>query len=178
MRIVSMVLSVSLLAGCGAPGPIDAVEPAAGVVAVETVSRDGVEQRAIDAVTAYFDTSAKVAADGGGEPDRIATVVTANWLPEELAGFDTLRALGVSQVGAPVVTRIEVSAIRGIATVSEVVIHACTSLDDVTIRSADGAMTPAPTNFSLVTVYVVPEGGVLKIDGIEPWTDASWCVES
>jgi hypothetical protein len=175
MRICAIVLLLAL-AGCAPAEKTPA--PAPTVTATEAVERDGVEQLAVDAVGDYFAASAEIAGDGGEDPDRIAEVVTSNWLPQELAGFAALRALGSSQAGVPEVTKIEVSAIRGIAAVTEVVLHACTSLDGVAIRTADGDETDVPLGTSLVTIYVVPEDGILKVDGVEPWTDVSWCAES
>ena len=175
MRISAIVILLAL-AGC-APAE-QTLAPAPTVTATEAVERDGVEQLAIDAVGDYFAVSAEIAGDGGEDPDRIAEVVTSNWLPQEITGFAALRALGSSQAGVPAVTKIEVSAIRGIAAVTEVVLHACTSLDGVTIRTADGDETNVPLGTSLVTIYVVPEDGILKVDGVEPWTDVSWCAES
>jgi hypothetical protein len=175
MRICALGLLLAL-AGCASTDQTPA--PAPTVTADEAIERDGVEQLAIDAVGDYFAVSAEIAGDGGDDPDRIAEVVTSNWLPQEITGFAALRALGSSQAGVPEVTKIEVSAIRGIAAVTEVVLHACTSLDGVTIRTADGDETDVPLGTSLVTIYVVPEDGILKVDGVEPWTEVSWCAES
>ncbi len=176
MRIVLAGLLVVTLVGCTPSEPI----PIQTVVAVsrEAIPRDGVEELAIGAVRDYFDTSAIIAADGGTEPERIAAVVTANWLPEEVAGFEALRALGASQLGTPLVTKIEVAAIRGIAAVTEVVLHVCTSMDGVAILTSDDVESDVPLGVSLVTVYVVPESGVLKVDAVEPWTEVSWCGEA
>ena len=175
MRICAIVL-LGALAGCAPADKTPA--PAPIVTAAEAVEREGVEQLALDAVGDYFAVSAEIAGDGGEDPDRIAEVVTSNWLTQEITGFAALRALGSRQAGVPEVTKIEVSAIRGIAAVTEVVLHACTSLDGVTIRTADGDETDVPLGTSLVTIHVVPEDGALKVDGVEPWTDVSWCAES
>ena len=167
---------VLVLAGCVAatPVPADTTTP----IETEAIPRDGIEDLAVSATEDYFAVSAAIAADGGEQPERIATVVTPNWLPEELTGFETLRALGSHQVGTPEVTRIEVSAIRGIAAVTEVVVHACTALGEVTIVNDDGDESAAPPGISLVTVYLMPDGGVLKVDAVEPKADVSWCAES
>jgi len=175
MRLFVIVLLLALV-GCASAERAPAPDPVAS--ADEAIERDGVEQLAIDAVGDYFAVSAEIAGDGGEAPERIAQVVTSNWLTQELTGFTALRALGSSQAGVPEVTKIEVSAIRGIAVVTEVVLHACTSLDGVTIRTADGDETDVPIGTSLVTIYVVPEDGVLKVDGVEPRTELSWCAES
>ena len=176
MRIVPACLLIVMLVGCtpSEPVPIQTVK----AVSREAIPREGVEELAIEAVRDYFDTSAIIAADGGTEPERIATVVTANWLPEEVAGFEALRALGASQLGTPTVTKVEVTAIRGIAAVTEVVLHVCTSMDGVAIVTSDDVERGVPLGVSLVTVYVVPELGVLKVDAVEPWTEVTWCGEA
>jgi hypothetical protein len=175
MRFSVLAVSALLLAGCSSPSisiaPVTAPP-------IETIPADGVDELALEAVRDYLDASATIAADGGANPERIGAVVTESWLPQELAGFETLRAMGSAQVGSPTVTKMEVAAVRGIAVVSEVVVHACTALDGVAIRSEDGTDVPVTAGTTLVTVYVVPVDGVLKVDGVEPWADASWCDEA
>ena len=168
------ILCVALvLGGCA---PVAGPTPVVTTTPAESLPADGIEELALAAVNRYFAVSTEVAADGGANPDRIAEAVTDSWLPEELSGFDALRALGASQVGSPTVTKMEVAAVRGIAAVTEVVVYACTTTDGVTIRT-DDTETDAPAGLSLVTVYVVPENGELQVDGVEPWTDVSWCAE-
>ena len=175
MRIFEAGLLL-FLAGCSSANPVSV--NSATPVASEAIPRDGVEELAIAAVHDYFAVSSQIASDGGAHPERIAAVVTPDWLPEELTGFHTLRALGSRQVGSPEVTRIEVAALRGIAAVSEVVVHACTALDGVTMTNVDGDESELPTGVSLVTVYLTPDDGVLKVDAVEPQMDVSWCVGS
>lgn len=175
MRLLALALALSVLTGCATAS----VAPAASPPALsETIERNGVEERAIAAVKDYVSVSSAIAADGGVDPERIATVVTDRWLPEELAGFETLRAMGSSQVGIPAVTRIEVAAVRGIAVVTEVILRACTDFGEVSVDSAEGEEHDVPTTVALVTVYVKPVDGVLKVDRVEPHTDASWCAAS
>lgn len=174
MRFTLSVATVLVLAGCVTPSiPTTAVS----TPPTETISADGVDELALGAVRDYLDASAVIAADGGVNAERIGAVVTESWLPHELAGFEALRAMGSEQVGAPIVTKMEVAAVRGIAAVSEVVVHACTALDGVAIRTDDGTDVPVTAGTTLVTVYVVPVDGVLKVDGVEPWADATWCDE-
>ena len=175
MRLFVIGACVALLGGCSGPS-VPAV-PAPISSAVETVPREGVEELALTAVSDYVALSSVIAGDGGANSERIADVVTVGWLPNELAGFETLRAMGTTQVGAPIITKIEATAIRGIAAVSEVVVHACTALDGVSVVSDEFTEDPVPNGVALITVYVVPEDGVLKVDGVEPWEDVSWCAE-
>ncbi|MFM6967397.1 MAG: hypothetical protein ACKOWN_00445 [Microbacteriaceae bacterium] len=174
MRIVTLGVALVLLSGCAATPPVEPTPPIS--TSVETIPRDGVEELAITAVTNYFRTSAVVAADGGADPDRIAHVVTARWLPNEIAGFATLGELGTRQVGAPTITKIEATSIRGIAAVSEVVVHVCTALDGVAVVSDDFGEDLTPDGTTLVSVFVVPEDGVMKVDGVQPWADSTWCL--
>ena len=173
MRTLPLAVIVMLLGGCAA-APAQPL-PSTVAATVETVARDGAEDLAIAAVTGYFETSASVAADGGVQPERIARVVTERWLPNEMAGFETLRAMGTRQIGAPAIVKIEATAIRGIAVVSEVVVHVCTALDGVSVVSDQFTEDATPDGVTLVSVFVVPENGVMKVDGVQPWTDASWC---
>lgn len=175
MRFSLLVASALVLSGCSAEQATEVIVPAP---VVDTMSVDGIDELAFDAFRRYLAVSAAIAADGGTHPERIADVVTAAWLPEELSGFQTLTAMGAAQVGSPVVTKIEVAAVRGIAAVSEVIVHACTAFDGVAIRSGDGTDVPVTAGTTLVTVYVVPVDGVLRVDGVEPWADASWCDEA
>lgn len=176
MRLVVLVLSLFVLGGCSAEKVADVPAPISSPV--ETIARDGVEEAALTAVIDYFDVSAQIAGDGGVKPERIADVVTSEWLPNEIAGFETLQAMGTTQVGAPTITRIEATAVHGVSVVSEVVVHVCTALDGVSIVSDEFVDDSGPAGVTLVTVYVVPEGGMMKVDGVEPWEDTSWCAES
>lgn len=175
MRIVVLALAVVVLSGC-VPG--SASPSATPPVVSETVPRNGVEELAMSAVEDYLAVSSTIAAEGGIEPERIATVVTDRWLGNELVGFEALRAMGSAQRGIPAVTRIEVSAVRGIAAVTEVILRACTDFGEVSVATSDGAELGVPTQMALVTLSVVPVDGVLKVDRVEPRADASWCVES
>lgn len=175
MRIVLLALTVLVVSGCDSASISPTVSPPA---VSEAVPRSGVEELATVAVDDYLTMSSTIAAEGGVAPERIASVVTDRWLPEELAGFETLRALGSAQRGIPDVTRIEVSAIRGISAVTEVILRACTDFGGVSVATVDGEEREVPTTLALVTLYVVPEDGVLKVDRVEPRADATWCVES
>lgn len=176
MRLLSIGVALLALGGC-ASEPVPPV-PATASTPGESIPRDGAEELALAAVTHYFAMSTEIAADGGVNPERIANVVTSDWLPNEIVGFETLQAMGTTQVGAPAITRIEATAVHGVAVVSEVVVHVCTALDGVSIVSDEFTDDSGPTGVALVTVYVVPEGGVMKVDGVEPWEDTSWCAES
>ena len=176
MRLLSIGVALLALSGC-ASETVPSV-PAAASTPGESIPRDGAEELALAAVTDYFAMSTAIATEGGMNPERIADVVTSDWLPNEIAGFETIEAMGTTQVGEPVITRIEATAVHGVAVVSEVVVHVCTALDGVSIVSDEFTDDSGPTGVALVTVYVVPEGGVMKVDGVEPWEDASWCAES
>ena len=175
MRILlTAVTTVALLAGCAAPvEPMSKPEVAAAVA--ESIPPEGIETKAEQAVVDYFAMSAVVAADGGANPDRMADVVTTSWLKQERAGFAALQEMGTAQSGVPTVTKLAVTATRGIAAVTEVVVHACTSLAGVGIIAEDGEELPVDTSIALLTVYLVPVDGELKVDGVEPRQDATWC---
>ncbi len=175
MRLVALAFSLSVLTGC-ASAPVSPV--ATPPAPAETIPRSGVEELAISAVEDYVSVSSAIAADGGVDPERIATVVTDRWRPEELAGFEMLRAMGSAQVGVPTVTRIEVAAVRGLAAVTEVILRACTDFGGVSVDTVEGEELDVPTTVALVTVYVKPARGVLKVDRVEPHKDASWCAAS
>lgn len=175
MRVFVICLVGLVLSGCSTVAPENNQPPQTQVA--ETLPREGIEELAIEAVDDYFAVSAVVASDGGNRPERIAEVVTEQWLTEEINGFDALQAMGSRQTGVPVVSKIAVSAVRGIAAVTEVVLHACTTFDDVSVTLAEGENIDAPVGLSLVTIYLVPEDGTLQVDGITPWADTSWCAE-
>ena len=175
MRIsLIAVMSTLLLAGCA--GPVEPAKITTSVApAAESISPKGIEAKAEQAVGDYFAMSAAVAADGGVNPDRLAGVVTKAWLKQEKAGFAALQEMGTAQTGVPEVTKLKVTATRGIATVTEVVVHACTSMAGVGIVTEDGEELPVDSSLALLTVYLVPVDGELKVDGIEPRQDTTWC---
>ena len=168
------VVSVVLLAGCA--GPVESVSvPANAAPVAESISPKGIEGKAEQAVGDYFAMSAAVAADGGADPDRMAGVVTQAWLKQEKVGFAALQEMGTAQSGVPAVTKLAVTATRGIAAVTEVVVHACTSMAGVGIVTEDGEELPVDSSLALLTVYLVPVDGVLKVDAVESRQDTTWC---
>lgn len=168
------MVSVVLLAGCA--GPIEpSSAPAPSVPVAESISPKGIEGKAEQAVGDYFAMSAAVAADGGADPDRMGDVVTKAWLKQEKAGFAALQEMGTAQSGVPEVTKMSVTATRGIASVTEVVVHTCTSMVGVGIITEDGEELPVDSSLALLTVYLVPVDGVLKVDAVEPRQDTTWC---
>lgn len=169
-----VVLTIALLAGCA--GPVEPVSaPSAAAPVAESISPKGVEGKAEQAVGDYFAMSAAVAADGGANPDRMADVVTDSWLTQEKAGFAALQEMGTAQSGVPAVTKLAVTAMRGIAAVTEVVVHACTSMAGVGIITEDGEEIPVDSSRALLTIYLVPVDGELKVDAVEPRQDTTWC---
>lgn len=169
-------LSVVALSGCATITPIVTAPPfVAQERQQETLSSDGAEALAEEAVRDYLAVSAAIAAAGGADYSAIDTVVSAAWRAEEVAGFEAISALGVEHRGAPAVTKIEVTAVAGIHRVTEATVHVCTSTYDVEVLDGDGEVLPVEPTVQLLTVYVVPLKGRFVVDGVEPWEDTTWC---
>jgi hypothetical protein len=55
---------------------------------------------ATKAYDAYLKVSDQIAQDGGSNPNRISSLVTKEWLPQELNGFSEIAKAGRHQVGS------------------------------------------------------------------------------
>ena len=128
---LAVTLWGALVSGCVAPTPLevlpadlaepsDVVEVEAGpaVPAGPAVSGeqppvirfdpDEVALRATQAIDSYLQTTDAITADGGENPERMAAMVTDNWLPTELSAFAlyrdrAIRTLGVTRFDSLIV---------------------------------------------------------------------------
>ncbi len=178
VRRVVLASVVLMLTGClpvGGATPIPGDAPAPR--AVETVPHDGAVELAVVAVREYLDVSAAISATGGIDTSAIDDVVSEEWRVEELAGFEAVRELGVAPVGAPTVTKLEVTALSGVSRVSEAVVEVCTSTTGVTVVDEDGTALPVEPEIHRLTIFVVARGDRFVVDGVEMMEDTTWCAE-
>ena len=173
--LASVVLTLTgcLPVGGSPPIPSDAPAPRP----VETVPQDGAVELAVVAVREYLDVSAAISATGGVDTSAIDDVVSEEWRVEELAGFEAVRELGVAPVGAPTVTKLEVTALSGVSSVSEAVVEVCTSTTGVTVVDEDGTALPVEPEIHRLTIFVVARGDRFVVDGVEMMEDTTWCAE-
>ncbi|MFZ4505797.1 MAG: hypothetical protein ACOYNK_05545, partial [Microbacteriaceae bacterium] len=130
-----------------------------------------------NAVRDYLEVSAAIAAAGGTDTRPLDGVVSETWLAEELAGFAAIREMGVAFRGAPTIVKIEVTALAGIAAVSEGTVHVCTALEGKAVVDDDGVALPVEPEFQRLSVSVVPRAGTFVVDAVEMWEDTSWCAQ-
>lgn len=178
VRRVVLASVVLMLTGClpvGGSPPIPSDAPA--LRTVETVPQDGAVELAVVAVREYLDVSAAISATGGIDTSAIDDVVSEEWRVEELAGFEAVRELGVAPVGAPTVTKLEVTALSGVSRVSEAVVEVCTSTTGVTVVDEDGTALPVEPEIHRLTIFVVARGDRFVVDGVEMMEDTTWCAE-
>jgi hypothetical protein len=178
VRRVVLASVVLTLTGClpvGGSPPIPSDAPA--LRTVDTVPQDGAVELAVAAVREYLDVSAAISATGGVDTSAIDDVVSEEWRVEELAGFEAVRELGVAPVGAPTVTKLEVTALSGVSRVSEAVVAVCTSTTGVTVVDEDGTALPVEPEIHRLTIFVVARGDRFVVDGVEMMEDTTWCAE-
>lgn len=178
VRLVALTLTVLALGGCQpvidpTPSQPDYSAPASDSVVPGDVAADLAEA----AVREYFAVSAAIAAAGGENTSAIDNVVSAAWRNEELAGFEAIRAMGVTPEGAPTLVRLEVAAMAGVTAVGEAIVHVCTSTDGVAVIDIDGMALPVEPEVHHLTVFVVAHDERFVVDGVEVVEDTSWCVE-
>jgi len=178
VRVAFVSLVLLLVGGCqtmgdASPNPTVAPSTPAG----QTIPGVDAVELAEVAVREYLAVSAAISAGGGIDTSAIDDVVSEAWRIEELAGFKAIRELGVVPLGAPIVTKLEVTALAGITVVSEAVVAVCTSTSGVSVVDDDGDELPVDPEVHFLTVFVIPRGDRFVVDGVDMVEDTSWCVE-
>lgn len=177
-RSVALAVATVILGGCqsvveSSPNTIGTPAPPL----VDAVHFDAAAELAEDAVREYLDVSAAISAGGGVDTSAIDDVVTVEWRVEELAGFESVRELGVLPFGAPTLTRLDVTALSGVSRVSEAVVELCTSTTGVTVVDDDGNALDVEPEVHRLTIFVVARGDRFVVDGVEMKEDTTWCEE-
>lgn len=167
---------VLLLAGCDGGDPIPTLPPTPSATPI-FASEEEALAAAEEAYAAYLAMSTLIGSEGGVDPDRIAELVTADRLNDELRGFETLRESGLRLLGPTTFEVVEVQRVDVSGDEAEVVFYACwdASLSRVT-NAAGEDVTPGDRRDRVVLeVQLTTSGGRLPLllASDEEWPDSS-----
>ena len=135
------------------------------------------------AYLAYLAVSDQVAQDGGEDPQRFASVVTASWLGDEKSSAAQLRSSGRKQVGATRVTGVRLQETSQRGRIASVSIYACLDLSGVQYADAKSGANAVPAPSELVPIQVDLESSAmtpkhLLVERNTPWQGTDFCPQS
>jgi hypothetical protein len=167
------------LAGCVADTPTAITTPTPTVAPLFATEEEALAA-ATEAYAAYLKVSDAISADGGANPERIAAVVTPEWLPKELAAFTKLGDLGVVQVGATKFANMSLQSFDTTGSQAMLSIYVCSDVSGTRIRDAAGVdVTPSGrlSRFPLLVSFVSrsDKSTLLLLDGSETWDGDDFC---
>jgi hypothetical protein len=162
MRIVLIVASGLLLAGCSAGVPPQN-EPfeTPPVIADASVLTSDAEELIGETLNDYVEVTNQIVS-GNAPVEAMNDLTTPEWAIEEAAGFAALDALD-GNVPTVSMARWQLTAMRGRHTLVDALVSACLGSTTTQLH---------------VTVRLVPRDGAIVIDEISPWEDSTWCAVS
>jgi hypothetical protein len=171
--------AVLSLSACVPPTPrvIPTAEPTVPPV---FASADEALAAAKKAYEGYLAVSDAVARDGGRQPERFATVVTADWLPREEASAASLVESNRKQVGTTTADRLRLEQFEQTGAQVYVALYACLDLSSVSfVDNRSGKKVVQPTAVHIpVEVQLSSSGSsshVLLVERNSPWTGEDFC---
>lgn len=175
LTAVGAALLLTSLAGCFGPGPVKTPLPTPSVTPVFASDEEALAA-AEAAYAAYLAVDDAVFADGGAQPERLATVATGDFLEESIAGYKDVQSKGWHSVGNSTIRSIELQAFdtasRGPGIVSA---YVCDDVSAVDVLDSNGTsvVSPARPDNSLLEVIfdLDPNIGHLLISSHEIWGD-------
>lgn len=175
--VSAAALSALLLSGCVQPTPAKTPQVHATVKPLFASDADALAA-ATKAYAAYLKMSDTISQEGGANPERLAPLVTTNWLKQEKASAHSFAASGLRQSGATHFDAARLQRYDGASPHQAVDVYLCLDLSDVHILDTSNVDTTKPgaqTKYSFVASFVVEGHERLLLDENSPWTGASFC---
>jgi hypothetical protein len=173
----AVALSAILIGGCVQPAPVKTPQAHATVKPLFASDADALAA-ATKAYAAYLKMSDTISQEGGADPERLAPLVTTNWLKQEKASAHSFAASGLRQTGATHFDTARLQRYDSSSPHQAIDVYLCLDLSDVHILDAASADTTKPgvqTKYSFVASFVVEGHRGLLLDDNSPWTGASFC---
>jgi hypothetical protein len=186
MRHLARVCLVGLIA-CGALGLTGCVPSAVATPSASARSKPVFESdaAALDAATkayaAYLAMSDTISQEGGANPERIAPLVTPEWLAKELAAFQAFSKLNRHQVGETTFRNVSLQEYSDQSVQSAVVVlYVCSDFSTTRFLDADDVDQTPANRQDLVSMEVQltsksSRSPFLVVSGIDPWQGAELC---
>jgi hypothetical protein len=179
LPVAGLTLALLLLSGCLQQSPTAMPTPQPSSTPVFASDEEALAA-AEAAYAEYLRVSDLVAQDGGKEPERLISLVTADWYPKEQESFARFAASGNRQVGSTSFKNFELQQATDLgAGAAEIVIYLCSDSSGTSFLDANGVnVTPSDrqTLVSLEVTFKTSEGAaVLQLANNEPWSGDSFC---
>lgn len=123
----------------------------------------------------YISMEDSIAQEGGRDPERLAEIVTDEWLQTEFDTFERFRQSGRLQVGSTSVTDVELQRVDEFKDgTAEVVVYVCVDFSDTSFVDASGAQVApeGPRTLTLEATFVASDVNHLLLKGNEPWSES------
>jgi len=138
-------------------------------------TKDDARRAATLAYTKYLAATDKIAQSGGKNPERLAELVTDEWLKTEQASAEEFRDKDLHTSGSVAVTEFTIQSFD-----NNVVAYSCLDISGTSVRDASGKdVTPRnqPTVLPLEIAFQVKSVSpvVLVVAGSQPWSGQNFC---
>ena len=186
MRPARRLASIALLSAAGlilsgcVPADPEVTPPAEPSSEAIFASDEEALAAATDAYEAYLKMSDLIAQEGGKNPERIAPLVTEEWLATEVEAFGGQVETGLHQVGAITYRSAELQQFdSGPSGTLHIAAYFCMDISGTKFFTSGGSDVTPQDRESLVAIEVSflgqPDAAELLIGGIEPWPSAGIC---
>lgn len=170
------IVTTLLLGGCvpSVPDPGPTPEPSSTPV---FASEEEALAAAEAAYAAYLAVSDAIAQEGGANPERLADLVTPEWLDKELDVFAQFADSGRRQVGATSFRNMVLQQITQDTGGAEIVTYVCTDFSATSFVDSSGTDVTSEERILAASLELIFEqgGGGLLLSGSEPWSGESFC---
>lgn len=176
-RIAVAAIAVTLsLAGCAPAEPTPTITPSASAEPLFSSDKEALAA-AEAALTAYWEMSNLISQEGGANPERMAAVVTSEWLEDESAYFEWFRAEQWRQVGATVFDTVEIQQWFASAKSTTVVVTACFDSTSLSVLGESGTSVGVSDVLGRhrfeVVLHTSPTSDSLLVHQLERWKGQS-----
>lgn len=124
---------------------------------------------------AYLEVADQVFAEGGTNPERLASVSTGDQLRLDVDGFRDVARLGQRGIGATVFRDVVLQRYEPVSSMRTVVVYLCEDITDVDVLDSDGTSLVTPSRPNLVTYEVsfdLDYRSVLLVSDKQAWEES------
>lgn len=176
--LVGCLAAVLLLAGCTAePAPEPSVVPASPQAAKSPPDEELLELSR-STYAEYAAVVEGISAGDGTRSDRLRALVTDDQYEAELKALQTLKDLGWRSNGHSVQSNFTLQSVRSSGDSKRWTVYLCSDATAVRYVDASGTdVTPPgrPTVTPLQVRFVADDGSTALIDGVDVWSDDTYC---
>lgn len=172
------IVTTVMLGGCVPSEPSASPTPEPSTTPV-FASEEEALAAAEEAYAAYLAVSDAIAQEGGANPERLAELVTAEWLEKEVAVFEQFANSGRRQVGATAAYGMVLQQYSQSDGVADVITYVCADFSATSFLDSAGVDVTPVDRLATVTLQVgfQSEAGAssLRVSSSEPWSGDSVC---